>query len=131
MQRSPLVRRSFTAHVDIREAPDGASAWFRLPMPVVDGAGASGAVRVATLIDLGNLVANWGSGARESEGLHYINVDTTLYLARPPRGEWVAMRLDERLQTEASDLLALTVFDEAGRLGHASHARLAQQRASG
>jgi hypothetical protein len=55
----------------------------------------------------------------------YINTDTTLYLGRPPQGEWFGLR-EERVHEQAGiSLTQLALHDRDGRFGHAQQARLA------
>jgi hypothetical protein len=76
------VPRGFHSVVEARWAsePDalGQAAWFRMPMPLVQGEQASPLVRAMALGDFANAVASLS--IRKLAAPPFINVDTTLYL---------------------------------------------------
>jgi acyl-coenzyme A thioesterase PaaI-like protein len=89
------------------------SVWFRLRVPVVAGEEPSPLQRVAAAADFGNGVSN----ALERGTYLFINPDLTIYLHRPPDGEWVG--LDARTHAEANGvgLAESALHDEHGRIG--------------
>jgi len=104
------------------------TAWFRLPGPLVAGEEASPFVRAATLGDFANAVASRAMPRRPDQiGPIFINTDTTLYLSRPPVGEWIGMTASYGVQQQGVGLIEVTHFDVQGRYGVALQARLANR----
>ena len=64
----------------------------------------------------------WGSDGRL--GKPYINADTTLYLERPPAGEWMALKARPLVAHGRCAVVEVSVFDTQGRLGSATQALL-------
>lgn len=105
---------------------DQPAAWFRLPMPLVEGEPPTPLQRLAAVSDFGNLLANFNPGrTRERRGPGYINADTTIYLLRYPVGEWVCLRAERRAVQDGLGIVEIAQFDEEGWYGHSVHARLA------
>ncbi|MAA74964.1 MAG: hypothetical protein CMN28_09670 [Salinisphaeraceae bacterium] len=101
-----------------RGAPgQGAAAvWMRMRVPLVDSEPPSPLQRVVTAADSGNGV----SYSVDPAAFTFMNPDLTVYLHRPPAGEWVC--LDARTRTEDSGIgLADTgLHDENGMIGRSA-----------
>jgi hypothetical protein len=111
---------------------DRPGAWFRMPWPLVEDEETTPVQRAAALSDFGNALAG-GAGRRPGmadgpPAVGMINTDVTLYMARPPRGEWLCLRLDQLATRDGLGLVAVEQFDADGRYGHSVQARLANPR---
>ncbi|MDA1002927.1 MAG: thioesterase family protein [Chloroflexi bacterium] len=132
----PGMPPGFHAFVETRwlSAPgdDRPGAWFRMPWPLVEGEETTPTQRAASLADFGNALAgSAGEGGRPSGGAPtagMINTDVTLYMSRPPRGEWLCLRLDQLSTHDGLGFVAIEQFDADGRFGHSVQARLANPR---
>ncbi len=95
--------------------------WMRLPLPVVSGEATSPSVMAATLCDFGNGVGQLNLGPR----LGSINADVSLYLHRPPAGEWLGLEAGSRMQDNGMGLVETTLFDAEGPVGKVLQATIA------
>ena len=93
--------------------PGPATMWVRLRGAVVDGEEPSPVQRVVAAADSANGVS-WVLGF---DRWSFVNVDLTVHLVRPPRGQWVC--LDARTQVDPGGvaLASSTIYDEDGRIG--------------
>ena len=98
--------------------PGPAVAWFRLRVPVVAGEEPSPFQRAACAADFGNGV----SSALDWERFMFVNPDLTLYLQRPPRGEWVCLDAKTTVDPAGTGLARSAMFDEEGPIGTAVQA---------
>jgi hypothetical protein len=95
--------------------------WMAEVRELVEGEAMTPFVRAALAADFASPFANAGD-----EGLRYINSDVTLYLHRGPVSRWVGL---EVVNHQASDGVAIGecwIYDEAGAIGTATVAALAQ-----
>lgn len=103
-----------------------ATAWFRLRVPVLAGEEPSPLQRLAAAGDFGNGISapvSWNDYV-------FINPDLTLYVERPPRGEWMALRSQTRIAPGGIGISESELFDEHGRVGRATQALLVAPRAA-
>ena len=127
-------RRFFVHMVDAVMLPSGepgvAAAWFRLPVPLIEGEVTTAFQRVATLSDFGNLLAGAAEATLPQEGPRqsFINVDLTVSLGREPAGEWMGLRAERLISAEGRGTVQVAQFDEAGQFGHSLLTRLANPR---
>lgn len=98
--------------------------WMRVPLPLIAGEAMLPVARAAAVADYANALANI-LRRREPEPVPFINTDITLYLHRPPEGEWIAMRADQAGESHGTGVSEVSQFDTRGRIGHAVVARLA------
>jgi hypothetical protein len=105
------------------------AAWFRMPMPLVDGEAVSPLCRAAAVGDFANAVASLSS--RRQGGPAFINTDTTLYLFREPEGEWIGMAADHAAAHQGVGVVEVVHFDHKGRYGRSMQARLMMDRPPG
>jgi hypothetical protein len=92
-----------------------AFAWFRLRVPLVAGEEATPLQRLAAAGDFGN-----GISTAVSWRTHvFINPDLTLYVERPPEGEWVGLDAETRLDGNGTGVSDSVLHDERGRVGRA------------
>src|SRR4030095_5159975 len=88
-----------------------ATVWSRMRHPLVAGEVPSPLCRVLVAADSGN----GGSATLDFRRWRFINPDLTVYLLRPPTGEWVAL---EAATTAAAGigLADTTLHDQQGPL---------------
>ncbi len=104
-------------------APD--RAWFRLKLPLVPGEEPSQLVRVFAAADFANGI----SFAVDPRTISFINPDLTVYLHRPPAGEWIMVDARTWLQPDGSGVSEGALYDEQGRIGRSMQALLIEPRA--
>ncbi|MFN0089944.1 MAG: thioesterase family protein [Acidimicrobiales bacterium] len=106
-------------------AEQGAAfAWMRLAAPLVAGETPSPLQRTAAAADFGNGVASalpWTSHT-------FVNPDLTVYLHRPPIGEWVGVDAVTRPEPSGVGLAESALFDETGPIGRAAQSLLLAPR---
>jgi hypothetical protein len=101
-----------------------ATAWFRLRVPVVDGETTSPLQRLAAAGDFGNGISapvSWDEWT-------FINPDLTLYLERPPQGEWICLEARTVIGEGGVGLSESVLHDSAGRVGRATQSLLVARR---
>ena len=99
-------------------------AWFRLRVPIVAGEEPSPLQRLAAAGDFGNGIATAVSWRTHV----FINPDLTLYVERPPAGEWVALDAETRLDGEGVGVSDSALYDERGRVGRAQQGLYVAER---
>jgi hypothetical protein len=100
--------------------------WMREVRPLIGGEPLTPFVRAALAVDFASPFANSGQG-----GLAYINTDATLYLCRPMVGEWIGFEVANHQASEGVAVAECWLYDEAGPIGTASVAALAQRASMG
>jgi hypothetical protein len=95
--------------------PGAATAWLRLPYPLIRGLPTAPLERVAAAGDFGNGIASVLSW---DEHL-FINPDLTIYIEREPAGEWVALQSEMRVALGSVAVAESVLWDETGRIGRA------------
>ena len=101
-----------------------AVAWIRLRVPVVTGEEPSPLSRVAAAADFGNGVSNELSFRTHL----FINPDLTIYLHRPPAGEWVCLDAVTALGDRGIGVAQSALWDERGPIGRSLQALLVEER---
>jgi hypothetical protein len=104
--------------------PGPAAAWVRLRVPLVAGEEPSPVQRAAAAADFGNGVSaplDWTEHV-------FINADLTVYLTRPPRGEWVALDSRTVVDPDGVGLSESVLHDADGPIGSAAQALLVGPR---
>jgi hypothetical protein len=104
--------------------PGPATAWFRLRVPLVAGEEPSPLQRLAAAADFGNGIAStlpW-------EEWMFINPDLTIYIDRPPAGDWVGLDAQTIIAPGGIAMAESVLFDRDGRVGRAIQALLVAQR---
>jgi Thioesterase-like superfamily len=100
-----------------------ATAWMRMRHPLVPGEPPSPLCRVLIAADSGNGV----SAMLDYQRWRFINPDLTVYLLRPPAGEWVALEA-ATTATAGVGLADTTLHDEQGPIGRATQALFVDRR---
>ena len=93
--------------------PGPACVWTRMTMPLVAGEEPSPLERVLVMGDAASGVSwdlDWGRYA-------FPNVDFSVHLERPPRGEWFAMDAVTRIGPSGAGLTTSVLHDLDGRIG--------------
>jgi hypothetical protein len=98
--------------------------WVRMPMPLIAGEPTSPFERIATISDLGNAIASVTQRRGASPSAPYINPDTTLYLEREARGEWICLALDRLSETRGVGVSEVELLDEDGSVGRMLSSRI-------
>ena len=102
-----------------------ATRWVRMLLPLLSGEAVSPLERTAAAADMTNPSAN-----RSDRGLFFINGDVTLYLYRPPEGEWLCMQVAARGSAEGIATAECALFDRRGQVGRSSVVSLAMPQDS-
>ena len=89
-------------------------AWMRVPMPLLPDRPLTPAERAAAVSDFANPLSNMGAGSPTS----YINADITLYLHRPPVGEWIGVQIIARAHADGVAVADARLRDRHGAVGH-------------
>lgn len=120
-------REGFHTAAEIRRLPrtetGPAIAWIRVP-ELVEGETMSPTVRLAATCDFVNAVGSMGA---RSDGLGFINSDSTVYLHRPPAGEWICLQVERGIEPDGIGVSSAVLFDREGSIGRATQAVLANQ----
>lgn len=126
------VPPGFHRSVEVRLAEDelGPALWATTPLDLVSGAATSALVRAAMLSDLtfalsGRLLLRRGFVPADPMRAALINADMTLYLERPPEGDWFALRSGSVRDFEGIGLAEVVQLDRAGRYGRSLQALVA------
>jgi hypothetical protein len=90
--------------------PGPATVWMRMLHPLVEGEEPAPLQRVLIAADSGNGVSSLLDWRRWL----FINPDLTVYLHRPPAGEWVCLQARTTVEPAGVGLAESTVFDRAG-----------------
>jgi Acyl-CoA thioesterase C-terminal domain/Acyl-CoA thioesterase N-terminal domain len=122
--------RFATDAVEVRFVAGGfgggpATAWFRLTRPLVGDETPSGLQRLAAASDFG---AGLSATLPRDEYL-FINADLTVYVERPPVGEWICLESETRIARGVGIGVAESaLYDDRGRVGRATQALLVAPR---
>ncbi len=101
-----------------------ATAWFRLRAPIVAGEEPTPLQRLAAAGDFGNGISSEISW----DDYLFINPDLTLYIERPPVGEWICLQARTRIPAGGIGVSESVLYDERGRVGRATQALLVAPR---
>jgi hypothetical protein len=101
-----------------------ATAWFRMRVPLVAGEESSPLQRLAAAGDFGNGI----SAALDWNRHVFINPDLTLYLDRPPEGDWICLDARTIIPPGGIGIAESTLYDQRGRVGRAIQALLVGRR---
>jgi Thioesterase-like superfamily len=101
-----------------------ATAWFRMRVPIVAGEQPTPLQRLAAAGDFGNGI----SAILSWDEYVFINPDLTLYIERPPRGEWICLQSRTTIPAGGVGIAESVIYDTEGRVGHAIQALLVAPR---
>jgi hypothetical protein len=101
-----------------------ATAWFRLKVPLVADEPPTPLQTLAAAGDFGNGISHvlpW-------DDYLFINPDLTLYIDRPPEGEWICLDAQTRISAGGVGIAESVIYDLRGRVGRAIQALLVGRR---
>lgn len=101
-----------------------ATAWFRMRRPLVAGEQPSPLQLLAAAGDFGNGISSMLSW----EHYLFINPDLTLYIERPPVGEWICLEAQTRIAPDGIGISESVLYDRRGWIGRATQALLVGRR---
>ena len=101
-----------------------ATAWFRMRAPIVAGEEPSPLQRLAAAGDFGNGI----SAVLDWKRYVFINPDLTLYVDRPPEGEWICLDARTIVPPGGVGIAESVIYDQRGRVGRAIQALLVAPR---
>lgn len=96
------------------------TAWVRLRVPVVAGEAPTPLQRTAAAADLGNGL----SSVLKMRNWLYINPDLSVHIARPPAGEWIALRAATYPFGTGTGMAESAMYDSTGRFARAAQSLL-------
>jgi hypothetical protein len=117
--------------LQLRAASEGDElTWIHTPLDLVRGEQTTPLQRAAAVADLtfglsGRMLFTRHLASRDVQRVAFINTDTTLYLERPPVGDWFAFRPGLLTDRDGVGLADVELCDERGRLGRSLQALLA------
>jgi hypothetical protein len=100
------------------------TCWFRFRVPLVVGEPTSALQTLAAAADFGNGISSIVSW----DDHMFINPDLTLYVERPPTGEWICLQAETRIFADGVGIAESVLFDEQGQVGRAIQALLVSRR---
>ena len=95
--------------------------WTNDTIALVDDEPLSPLVRAAVSGDIACPLANSGS-----EGIHYINADYTMLIARYPEGPWVGLEVAQQIASEGIAIASATLVDRRGPFATSSGASISR-----
>ncbi len=101
-------------------------AWLRDTCPLVAGEELTPLVRAMIAADFASPFALAGETS-----LEFINADITLYLGRPPGGEWIGLESGGHVADAGIGLGLCAMYDTGGPVGYVMAAALANGRIGG
>jgi hypothetical protein len=104
--------------------PGPATVWMRMRHPLVPGEEPSPLQRVLIAADSGNGVSSLLDWRRWL----FINPDLTVYLHRPPVGQWVCLQARTTLEPAGLGLAESVIFDRTGPVARGLQSLLIAQR---
>lgn len=106
------------------DVPGPAATWSRQLVDLVDGEPVTPLQRLLAMAD----AASGISSVLDWTKWTFVNVDLGIHLARPPRGEWMAMDAVTRLGGAGAALCTSDLYDENGRVGSSTQSLLVAPR---
>ncbi len=110
-----------------RESSGSRAIWFRMPLPLIDGQPGSPLTAACALSDFAAAAASIDAAEQGNARVAYINTDCTVYLSRPPEGEWFCVQAGLQSEHAGINVIEVSHFDERGRFGRSLQARIAQR----
>lgn len=95
------------------DGPGPATAWLRPAMPILSDRSDSPTMRACAAADFGNGLS-WETPFADYA---FANSDLTVFLRRPPEGEWVGMEAHTRIEPGGTGQARSTLFDARGAFG--------------
>jgi hypothetical protein len=93
-------------------------------VPIVEGEEPTPLQRLAAAGDFGNGI----SAVLSWDEYQFINPDLTLYIDRPPAGEWICLESRTLIPSGGVGIAESVIYDREGRVGRAVQALLVGPR---
>ena len=106
------------------DAPGPAAVWTRIRVPLVAGEPLSPLQRVVAVADSGNGV----SRELELADWWFINVELTVHLLRPPRGEWICLDATTTIHAGGAATAMSVLSDDDGPVARGAQTLLVAPR---
>jgi hypothetical protein len=103
-----------------------ATAWFRMRVALVAGESPTPLQLLAAAADFGNGI----SSPLDWDDYVFINPDLSIYIERPPQGEWIALEARTTVAEGGIGVSESVLYDQRGRVGRATQALLVAPRPS-
>jgi hypothetical protein len=123
------VPPGFHRSVEVRLTQDelGPAVWVTTPLDLLEAEATSSLVRAAMLSDLtfalsGRMLLRREPVFGDLRPVLFINADMTLYLERPPAGDWIAMRHGSVNDHGGVGVAEVVQLDRGGRYGRSLQA---------
>ena len=119
-----------TLGVELRPLPGSdprrpATVWVRLRTQPIAGCETTPLMRVLAAADFPN-----GVSLRADPQFYVsINPELTVHVQREPRGEWVCLKAETYLESDATGLAEGVLYDREGRVGRATQSLIIEPRA--
>lgn len=104
--------------------PGPATVWMRLGPELIAGSPTTPLQRLAASADFGNGVA----APAAWDTFRFLNADLTVYLHRPPRGEWIGMRSRTHADEGGAALAESRLYDATGPVGRSLQSLVLERR---
>jgi hypothetical protein len=101
-----------------------ATVWVRLAVPVVPGEEPTPLQRAVAAADFGNGV----SSELDFDHFVFVNPDLTVYLHRPPGGEWICLDASTRIGIPGVGVAQSALWDLRGPVGRSVQSLLVERR---
>lgn len=95
--------------------------WTNDTVPLVDDEVTTPLVRAAVSGDIACPMSN-----ASDQGIHYINADYTMFLARYPEGPWIGLEVAQQLASDGIAVASATLVDRKGPFATSTGASLAR-----
>jgi hypothetical protein len=93
--------------------PGPATAWLRMRTPLLPGEEPSPLTRVLAAVDSASGI----SSALSFQDWLFVNPDLSVYLSRPPEGEWVCLDATTTTERHGIGLATSSISDRRGAIG--------------
>lgn len=100
------------------------TGWMRMRVPLLPDEAPSGLQRVLAAADSGNGL----SVALDLTRFTFLNPDLTVYLQRPPEGEWIGLDAVTRVEPIGIGLAESALFDRRGVIGRSLQSLIVEKR---
>jgi len=106
------------------EKPGPAAAWMRLDAPMVEGEANTALLQAVQAADFSSGVAQ----IVDMREWTFINPEISLYIFRPPEGEWILIRSRTRVGAGGAGLTMATLSDRQGPFAEVMQAMSFERR---
>lgn len=97
------------------------TVWIRIPSQIIAGVDNTPLMTIAAISDLGNGM----SQLRIDDDTGIINADISMHLYRMPKGEWICLDAQTKVEVTGVGIVETRLFDQYGIIGMVNQACLA------